>query len=96
MEEIILTSTTKEKLIIEISKSILLGIEELLDERETKKIFGKQYFTIKEAAELLNVSRTTIFEYLKKGYLVRKKIGKRTLIPRESILSSLKETEAKL
>jgi excisionase family DNA binding protein len=42
-------------------------------------------YTIQEAVKATGISRTRLYEELKAGNLVAKKIGRRTLIPRDSI-----------
>lgn len=37
------------------------------------------------ACELLGIKRTLLFQYLRDGVLVRRKIGRKTVIPMESI-----------
>jgi len=91
--QIILTTTTKDNLVAEITSQVLSGFVRLLDEREKDSANLKQNYTIKEATILLRVSKTTIFDYLNKGILVRKKIGNRTLIPKESIDKAIRTVE---
>ena len=54
--------------------------------------FGRQLFSVREAAEHLRVSRTTIFKLLREGKLAPTKIGTRTLISGAAIDRLLAET----
>lgn len=42
-------------------------------------------YTIKDAVKITGMSRSRLYEELKAGNLVAKKMGRRTLIPHESI-----------
>ena len=42
---------------------------------------NKQYLNIKEAIEFSGLSRTSIYNALRKGELAARKAGRRTLIP---------------
>lgn len=50
-------------------------------------------YTIPEAVKAAGISRTRLYDELKAGRLVAKKIGRRTLIPRESIEAWLDNLE---
>lgn len=60
-----------------------------------KNADAKQYFTSKEVADLLHVSRTTVFNWIQSGKMASEKFGKTYVIPRESIemFSGLTETQ---
>ncbi len=47
----------------------------------------KKYYTTQEFADLLGVSRITIFNRIKKGQIKAKKIGRNYIIPYENIES---------
>ncbi|MCX6713512.1 MAG: helix-turn-helix domain-containing protein [Candidatus Vogelbacteria bacterium] len=51
-----------------------------------EKIENKPYFTTSEVAQLLKVSRITVFNYVKKGLIKANKVGKTYLISREEVL----------
>jgi excisionase family DNA binding protein len=44
-------------------------------------------FSIPETCRLLSIGRTTAYQLLKSGLLQKKKIGRRTLITRDSVLA---------
>lgn len=46
---------------------------------------GQLLLTIAEAAQILRVSRATLFEMLSRGEIRKIKIGRKTLIPRKEI-----------
>jgi excisionase family DNA binding protein len=50
--------------------------------------------SIREAGEALSLSRSRIYELLDEGRLQRVKIGRRTLIPVESIRRLVEEADA--
>jgi excisionase family DNA binding protein len=50
-------------------------------------------YTVKDAARMTGMSRTRLYEELKSGRLVAKKVGRSTLIPHESIEAWLKNLE---
>ena len=54
--------------------------------------FGRQLFSVPEAAEHLRVSRTMIFKLLREGKLAPTKIGSRTLISGAAIAHLLDES----
>ena len=47
-------------------------------------------YTVKDAARMMGISRTRLYEELKAGNLTAKKVGRSTLIPHESIETWLK------
>jgi excisionase family DNA binding protein len=51
-------------------------------------------YTVEETAALLKVSRRTVNNLLRRGELVRRKIGSRTIIPRTSIEAFLRRDHA--
>jgi excisionase family DNA binding protein len=53
----------------------------------------KEFLTVSQAAKKLNLSKVTIYEYLKKGVFKKSKIGKRTLISVESINAAIMDVE---
>lgn len=42
-------------------------------------------YTVKDAVKITGMSRSRLYEELKAGHLIAKKMGRRTLIPHESI-----------
>jgi excisionase family DNA binding protein len=50
-------------------------------------------YTIKDAVKLTGMSRTRLYEELKNGRLVAKKVGRSTLIPHESLEAWLDNLE---
>lgn len=44
-------------------------------------------FSIPETCRLLSIGRTTAYQLLKSGLLRKRKIGRRTLITRDSVLA---------
>jgi len=49
------------------------------------KILGKRYYTISDVAKMLGLSYRTIWEWIKKGKLPAKRLGKKYLISHDSL-----------
>ncbi|WP_406044204.1 helix-turn-helix domain-containing protein [Succinimonas sp.] len=49
----------------------------------------KEFYSVEEAQELLNVNRDTIYRYLKKGIIESIKLGKEHRITGESLKKAL-------
>lgn len=49
----------------------------------------KEFYSVEEAQELLNVNRDTIYRYLKKGIIESIKLGKEHKITGESLKKAL-------
>ena len=63
----------------------------LLDKGDSNK--KDEFLTTKEAADLLRVSTTTIFDYCNKGILKKHKIMQKTLFKKSEVLKAIKEIE---
>ncbi len=55
------------------------------------KTKNKEFFTTRELADLLNLSRITIFNWIKKGKIKAQKVGKSYIIPRSELRDFLSE-----
>ena len=91
MQEIILTSTTKEQLISE----ILAGVKDLLKESQDQDLIKNEWLTAKEVMTLLKITPTTLWNYDKKGTTKPQRIGNRKRYHRPSIVSLLQRKESK-
>lgn len=85
--------TTKEKLESLIDSSVSKAVKNVYTQKENEKE-KKKYYTIKEASNELRVSILTIRNYIDKGYLNSKKLGKRVLISSDSIDTALQEVKS--
>ncbi len=85
--------TTKEKLESLIDSSVSKAVKNIYFQKENEKE-RKKYYTIKEASNELRVSILTIRNYIDKGYLKSKKLGKRVLISSDSIDNALQEVKS--
>jgi len=56
----------------------------------------KKYFTVKELADILDVSRITVFNWIKKGQIKALKIGRNFAIPREEFEEVVAERKTKI
>lgn len=74
----------------------LSNIEGLLLELKHKPIEEEkdENLTVKETAELLKVSEQSIHNYIKRGYITAKKVGRILLIKRSDIDESLQEVKS--
>ena len=90
MEVSILTKPELNQHISAVLRSELkLFRTELLADLKTDK-----NFTVKEAADYLNVSQISIHNYRKKGLLPVSKIGRRIVIKKSDLDNSLKEIKS--
>ena len=74
----------------------LSNIENILLDLQHKPVEEKksENLTVKEAAEILKVSEQSIHNYIKKGYLPAKKVGRVLLIKREDIELALTDVKS--
>lgn len=74
----------------------LSNIESLLLELKHKPIEEElsENLTVKETAELLKVSEQSIHNYIKKGFIPAKKVGRVLLIKRTDVEESLSEVKS--
>ncbi len=68
-------------------ENILLELNKPIEEKKPEN------HTVKEASQLLKVSEQTIHNYIKKGFLPAKKVGRFLLIKRTDIEQSLCEVK---
>ncbi|HBB02657.1 MAG: hypothetical protein US89_C0005G0070 [Candidatus Peregrinibacteria bacterium GW2011_GWF2_38_29] len=52
---------------------------------------NKQFFSTSEIAEMLNVSRITVFNRIKNGQIKAEKIGRNYVVPAESVTPFLQD-----
>ena len=97
MDNVILTQTTKESLVNEITIEVISGIRELLKTAQDQSQETKEYITRKEAAKLLKVSLVTISEWSKpnNGTLKPYRIGSRIRFKKKEVLEALTAIETK-
>lgn len=74
----------------------LSSIKNLLLELKNKPVEEpkSENLTVQEASELLKVSEQSIHNYIKKGYIPAKKLGRIYLMKREDIEASLKDVKS--
>jgi excisionase family DNA binding protein len=74
----------------------LSEIKNLLLELKNKPVEEpkSENLTVQEASELLKVSEQSIHNYIKKGYIPAKKLGRIYLMKREDIEASLKDVKS--
>ena len=92
MENIILTTATRQSLVKEVALEVLTGIESLLDER-AKPPTTTEYLTGKEVESILKISTQTRYDWGKKGILKPYKIGSRRRYKRDEVYNALRSLE---
>lgn len=96
MNQIILTATTREDLVVDIVEKVLHGIEPILKAHQQKHIIDKkEYWTIAETASVLKVSKVTIHDYVNRGILKKYRIGSRILFKSAEVLASIQSIDTK-
>ena len=90
MELIVLTIDQLDSII---RSSITTALDEYI-EKEIREKAKPDFYSIKEAAEKLKVTETTIRNYIKKGLIPADKIGGRIRIKRSVLETTLKEIKS--
>ena len=73
-------------------KAVAEQVAKVLSEREQQKPCPR-YYTVVEAAEILRVSRMTIYNLIKRGKLSPLKVGRRTLVDANSFDSAVESQQ---
>ena len=95
MENVILTKTTKDDLILQITKNVLSGISDLLNESREKDLYSKEFLNSKEVESLLKISSVTRWNWTNSGILKSHKIGNRLRYRKDDVLKALLRKEPK-
>lgn len=95
MDSIILSQTTKDNLVKEITDHVLSGITELLEQTRQKEFDSKEWLTAKETEKILKVSNVTVWTWTNKGILKSYKVGNRIRYRKDEVLKALIKIEAK-
>ncbi|MBK9567196.1 MAG: helix-turn-helix domain-containing protein [Saprospiraceae bacterium] len=96
MEQIILTQTTKDDLILQITKNVLSGMSEILKESREKDLNSKEWLTSKETESILKISAVTRWTWSNSGILKTHKIGNRLRYRKDDVLKALLRKEPKI
>ena len=96
MEQIILTQTTKDDLILQITKNVLSGMSEILKESREKDLNAKEWLTSKETESILKISSVTRWNWTNSGILTSHKIGNRLRYRKDDVLKALLRKEPKI
>lgn len=89
MNNVILTETTKNDLITEITKNVLSGLAAILKESKESELNSKEWLTSKETQNLLKISSVTLWSWSKNGTLKAHKIGNRLRYRKDDVLKAL-------
>lgn len=95
MNDIILTPTTKQELVSEITSSILTGMAAILKESRDQDLQAKEYLTTKETETILKVSPVTRWNWTNSGILKAYKVGSRLRYRKDEVLQALLKIESK-
>jgi predicted DNA-binding transcriptional regulator AlpA len=74
----------------EVWSKALKDAEKMLKEEETPNAIYEDYLTCQQVADLLNVSKASVWRYVRLGYIKPCKLGKRTVYPRSCIDNAIK------
>lgn len=96
MEQIILTQTTKNDLISEITNNVLSGMTALLKESRETDLHSKEWLSSKETETLLKISSVTRWSWSRSGLLTSYKIGNRIRYRKDEVLQALLRKETKI
>jgi len=96
MTDIILTQTTKNDLISEITNNVLSGMTALLKESRETDLHSKEWLSSKETETLLKISSVTRWSWSRSGLLTSYKIGNRIRYRKDEVLQALLRKETKI
>lgn len=96
MTDIILTQTTKDDLISEITNNVLSGMTALLKESRETDLHSKEWLSSKETETLLKISSVTRWSWSRSGLLTSYKIGNRIRYRKDEVLQALLRKETKI
>lgn len=96
MNQIILTTTTKNELIHELKSEILTGLSQLMNEAREKDLHSKEWLTSKETQTILKISSVTLWNWSKNGILKAHKIGNRLRYRKDDVLKALIKKEPQI
>jgi excisionase family DNA binding protein len=85
-----ITIITLEELKVLVKTSVDNSLSEYYSQKSKKENLS-QNFTVKDAANFLNVSELTIRNYIKRGLIKADRLGNRIIINRVKLEDSLKE-----
>jgi len=91
--QIILTQTTKDDLIRQITNNVLTGMTSILKESRETDLHAKEWLSSKETQTLLKISSVTLWSWSRSGLLKSYKIGNRIRYRKDEVLKALLERE---
>ena len=95
MTNIILTQTTKDDLISEITNNVLSGMANIMRESRETDLHSKEWLTSKETESILKISAVTRWSWSRSGILKAHKIGNRLRYRKDEVLQALLKIESK-
>lgn len=71
-------------------------VESCIKDSQKQQITSKEWLTAKEVCHLLKISHTTLFDWCKKGIILKHRIGNRIRFRHDEVLESLTRIESKI
>ena len=96
MENVILTQTTKDDLIKQITNNVLTGLAAILKESRETDLHAKEWLSSKETQNLLKISSVTLWSWSKNGTLKVHKIGNRLRYRKDDVIKALIRKEPQI
>lgn len=93
MENVILTQTTKDELISQITNNVLSGMTAILKESRETDLHSKEWLSSRETETLLKISSVTRWSWSRSGLLKSYKIGNRIRYRKDEVLKALLHRE---
>jgi predicted site-specific integrase-resolvase len=93
--QIILTQTTKDDLINQITNNVLNGMASIMKASRETDIHAKEWLSSKETDTLLKISAVTRWNWTNAGILKSYKIGNRLRYRKDEVLQALLQIESK-
>lgn len=70
-------------------------VESCIKDSQKQQFTSKEWLTAKEVCDLLKISHTTLFDWSKKGIILKHRIGNRIRFRHDEVLESLTRIESK-
>jgi len=94
--QVILTQTTKDDLIKQITNNVLSGLAAILNESRETDLNAKEWLSSKETQNLLKISSVTLWSWSKNGTLKVHKIGNRLRYRKDDVIKALIRKEPQI
>lgn len=78
-----------------LSEMVATKVNDEIDKRRKVKILDKEYITTLEVCKLFSITRTTVYDWTKKGILTQYKANNRSRFKTDEVMKVFKRMEAK-